>query len=156
LGPEIAAELLRQIRDGKDIPAPASLLRNIKAEAAAEHPVDSPYSILANLAHAHFWQRLWLDRLAGGRARSFTEDWQTPDPACWSDLRRDFLTGLDEAIRVASADPFEHKMKSDEIAVKTLIQIGIHDAYHLGQINLLKRQARLRDSRRRSEPKNSR
>ena len=140
------AELLRQIRDGADIPAPASLLKNITPVAAAELPEHTPYSILTNLAHAVFWQELWLDRLAGKKAKSFLQDWKTPDPSEWPALRRQFLEGLDEAIRIAESQPLDHKMKSDEVAERTLIQIAIHDAYHLGQINLLKRQARLRKS----------
>ena len=140
------AELLRQIRGGADIPAPATLLRNVTPIAAADLPDDTPYSILTNLAHAVFWQELWLDRLKGKRAKSFTQDWQIPDGSEWRTLRREFLDGLEEAIRIAESQPLDHKMKSDEVAERTLIQIAIHDAYHLGQINLLKRQARLRKS----------
>jgi hypothetical protein len=34
-------------------------------------------------------------------------------------------------------------MKSDDVAIKTLLQIAIHDTYHLGQVNLLKRALRV-------------
>ena len=54
-------------------------------------------------------------------------------------IRDQFLAGLERALEVARSDPFEHKMKSDAIAIKTLLQVVVHDSYHIGQINLLKR-----------------
>jgi uncharacterized damage-inducible protein DinB len=137
----VVVEAFRQVIEGVDIPAPESLLRNVTAEKAAIKLPSMPYSILGNLWHADFWQQIWLDRLSGKRARSFTEDWQVPDSSEWEPTRAHFLAGLEQAKETAAS--LEHKMKSDEIAIKTLLQIAIHDAYHLGQINLLKRQLRL-------------
>ncbi|MFI5384942.1 MAG: DinB family protein [Fimbriimonadales bacterium] len=136
-------EALRQVIEGADIPAPESLLRNITPERAATKLDRSPYSILTNLAHAGFWQEIWLNRIQGRRARSFTEDWKTPEPSDWPTVRAQFLKGLEKAIEIAASEPFDHKMKSDAVAIRTLLQIAIHDAYHLGQVNLLKRELRL-------------
>jgi hypothetical protein len=141
-GREAVVEALRQIIEGADIPPPRSLLSMTAKRAATKLP-EMPYSILTNLAHANFWQQLWLDRLAGKRARSFLEDWKTPPLEEWPVIREQFLTGLERAIEIARSDPFDHKMKSDAVAIKTLLQIVVHDAYHIGQINLLKRQLRL-------------
>jgi len=44
---------------------------------------------------------------------------------------------------IAASEPFEHRMKSDAEAIHMLVQIAVHGAYHLGQINLLKRELRL-------------
>ena len=137
------AKALIDIREGKDIPAPGSLLSNISAEKASIVMLGSPYSILTNLAHAVFWQDNWLGRLQGVRAKSFTQDWKVPEDSAWDEVRVAFLTGLEKAIELATKEPFEHKMRADEIAWNTLMQIVIHDSYHLGQINLLKRQLRL-------------
>ena len=134
---------LRQVRDGADIPPPGTLLKNVTPTRAALELPNSPYSILTNLAHADFWQTVWLNRLKGLPAKSFTEDWKTPDPEAWPELRQKFLQDLEEALRIAESEPFAHRMKSDEVAIFTLLQIAIHDSYHLGQINLLKRQIRL-------------
>jgi hypothetical protein len=136
-------EALRQVWEGMDIPPAESLLRNVSADSAAKKLPWMPYSILTNVAHADFWQTVWLNRLKGLRAKSFTEDWKTPPAEEWPQARASFLDGFKEAMAIAGADPFEHKMKSDEIAVRTLLQIAIHNAYHIGQVNLLKRELRL-------------
>lgn len=136
-------ELFRQIWKGDDIPAPESLLRGLNAEAAASKLPHWPYSILTNLEHADFWNRIWLDRLKGVRAQSFMKDWREPAAEEWAKVKKSFLDNFEEAMRIAASDPFEHKMKSDEVAVRTLINIAIHTSYHLGQINVLKRELRM-------------
>jgi hypothetical protein len=142
-GRAVVRELFRQIIDGTDIPAAESLLRNVTPEKAAIKLDNMPYSILTNLAHADFWQQIWLDRLHGKRARRITEDWKAPAAGEWPQVRASFLANLGRASEIAAAEGFDHRMKSDEIAIKTLLQIAIHDAYHLGQVNLLKRGLRL-------------
>lgn len=136
-------ELYRQIWEGDDIPPPASLLRNIKQETAALKLPRMPYSILTNLEHADFWQRIWLGKLNGKRAESFMKDWRMPADTEWKAVKSSFLENFREAMRIAASEPFEHKMKSDEVAVRTLLQLAIHTSYHLGQVNLLKRELRL-------------
>lgn len=138
-----AAEALRQIIIGKDIPSPRALLRNITADTAAIRLPYFPYSILTNLAHAVFWQKNWLNRLKGIRSRPFTEDWRVPPKEEWDTLRAEFLTGLQEALMLATRKPSNHKMQSDEIAARVLFEFVIHSSYHLGQINLMKRALRL-------------
>ncbi|MFY9234928.1 MAG: hypothetical protein WAO58_10785 [Fimbriimonadaceae bacterium] len=136
-------ELYRQIWEGEDIPPPASLLRNIKLETAVLKLPRMPYSILTNLEHADFWQRIWLDKLKGMRAESFMKDWRVPADTEWKAVKASFLQNFQSAMRLAASEPFEHKMKSDEVAVKTLLQLAIHSSYHLGQVNLLKRELRV-------------
>ncbi|MCH8274209.1 MAG: DinB family protein [Armatimonadetes bacterium] len=143
LSPQTVAETLTQVIEGEDIPKPKSLLRNITPEKAARKLPHMPYSILTNLAHTDFWQTLWLNKLKGLPRKSITEDWRVPNPDEWQEVRESFLAGLDEAHAIAAAQPFKHKMRSDEAAVNTLIALAIHNAYHLGQINLLKRAMRL-------------
>ncbi|HWP31670.1 MAG TPA: DinB family protein [Fimbriimonadales bacterium] len=138
-----AAEALRQIIDGKDIPSPSSLLRNITADKAAIRLPYFPYSIITNLAHAVFWQNNWLNRLKGIRSRPFTEDWRVPSKEEWDNLRAEFLSGLEEALMLATMKPPNPKMQSDEMAAKVLFELVIHTSYHLGQINLMKRALRL-------------
>lgn len=139
----ILVETLRQVWEGVDIPAPESLLRNVSIDTAAKKLPWMPYSILTNVDHADFWQTIWLNRLKGLRAKSFIEDWKVPLPEEWPSIKTSFLNGFREAMAIAASEPFEHKMKSDEVAVKTLLQIAVHNAYHLGQVNLLKRELRL-------------
>ncbi len=137
------AEALRHIIDSVDIPSPSRLLKNVKPETGAKKLDIMPYSMITNLAHAVFWQDLWLSRLKGLKARSITEDWEVPPQEQWKELCERFIAGLQEAHNIAKAKSFKHKMKSDDAACRTLLQIAIHDAYHLGQMNLIKRSLRL-------------
>jgi uncharacterized damage-inducible protein DinB len=136
-------ELFRQMEEGGDIPPARQVLSRLTPELAATKLPNWPYSILTNLAHAVFWQNNWLAHVRGERAQSFTNDWRVPDPSEFGSLRKEFLDGFAEARRIAESQPFDHKMKSDDIAIKTLMYIAIHNSYHLGQMNLLKRQLRL-------------
>ena len=45
---------------------------------------------------------------------------------------------------ICTAKPFKHKMKSKSKALRYLMNIAVHDAYHIGQINLMKRVTRSR------------
>lgn len=135
------ADLFRQLASGVDIPAPGKLLSRIRPEDAARVLPGMPYSLLTNLAHMHFWQDLWLKKIRREKLPRFLEgDWRIPEALEFHDLRAAFLSGFDEACGLAESGP------EPEIA-KTLVAIAIHDAYHLGQINLIKRALRL--SRRR-------
>ena len=131
------AEVFRQIVDGDDIPQIGHLLKRMTAEQASTSIPGVPYTILTNLEHADFWQRIWLGRLTGGKKPSFKDDWREPDPSEYETIRGSFLANLAKAHEIASSKPFDHKMKSDDVAVKTLIMIPVHDAYHIGQIKLL-------------------
>ncbi|MCH7903057.1 MAG: DinB family protein [Armatimonadetes bacterium] len=138
-----ASEMLRQIIEGVDITAPKSLLRNITKEKAALRMPAFPYSILENLWHADVWQIIWVDKLEGRRQEGIWEkNWRTPHPDEWPDVRASFLANIEKAHAIASAKPFRHKMKSKDAAVKTLVQLAIHDSYHIGQITLIKRVLR--------------
>ena len=139
----VLRELLRQIDDGYDIPKARKLLSRIKPEDAAKKLPNMPYSLITNLAHTLFWQRFWLNRLGGLPGESFTNDWRVPVASQWESLCAEFLDGFEKARSIASSRTIKHKMKNDEEAVKTLLQIAVHNSYHLGQMNLLKRALRL-------------
>ncbi|MBV6491291.1 MAG: hypothetical protein KJZ62_01085 [Fimbriimonadaceae bacterium] len=141
--------LFQQILEGWDIPTPQGLLR-IKQEDAAKQLPAHPYSALKNLAHAVFWQDLWLGQLAG-QPRPPSEfvwqnDFRDPDPSEWPTLRRRFVEGLQEARRYCQADPPALGCDSEEKAVDLLLRIAIHASYHMGQLNLLKRALRASNS----------
>jgi uncharacterized damage-inducible protein DinB len=117
------------------------MLKMTAANAAKRLP-GHPYSILENLWHAVFWQTIWLDRIEGKKAKSFMEDWQSPPVSEFPKLRAAFLANLDKARKLCAAKTFKHKMDSDEKAIKTLIAMAIHDSYHIGQMNVMKRAMR--------------
>ncbi len=134
--------VFQQIEEGWDIPTPQGLLR-VKQEDAAVTLPGMPYSIVKNLAHAVFWQDLWLGSLAGKKRPSnefvWQNDFRDPDPAEWPALRKRFVEGLRKA-REYCGDGFgKHKKKTDAEAADVLLAIAIHASYHMGQINVLKR-----------------
>lgn len=138
----LLGELFAHIIEGYDIPTPAGLLKVSEERAATKHE-GSPYSLLKNLAHAVYWQNLWLDRLQGRPTPPTMEiwkgDWQEPSPTDFKRLRQEFVEGLEMARKISTAEPFEHAMDSDEKAIDRLLRIAVHGAYHMGQMNLLKR-----------------
>jgi uncharacterized damage-inducible protein DinB len=137
-----AAEALRQVFEGADFTPPTKMLSRLTAEQAAARIPSAPYSILTLVAHADFWQRIWLARLGGEKRPSIIEDWRVPNSTEWQSLRKSWLEGMTQAIQIASRKPFEHKAKNDATAVKFLLEIALHNSYHMGQIALLKRMAR--------------
>ena len=64
----------------------------------------------------------------------------------WEETKARFLANFQRAVEIAHAEPFTHKAKSDEVAVRTLLKISNHNAYHLGQIYLLKRLLRSKEA----------
>ena len=60
----------------------------------------------------------------------------------WDAVRKSFLKNLARAHAIAKAKPFKHKMKSKDMAIRNLLNLAVHDAYHIGQITLMKRVLR--------------
>lgn len=143
--PSDLATVFDHILGGFDIPDPVSCLR-VSAAAANTSVEPLPTTIAENLAHAVMWQNFWLGALQGGRSKSgmteWNQDWRKPEPHEWSGLRAQFIEGLREARRIAASEPMDHQMASDAEAVGILTRIAVHGAYHLGQINQIKRAAR--------------
>ena len=133
------AEALRQVLEGEDFPPTRQILSRIPASQAGFLPLGSKYSMLTLVEHSAFWHRVWLGRLNGVSAPNFLSDWRIPAESEWPGVRAEFLEGLVEAHAIASGVPFVHKMRSDDGALKTLLQIAVHDAYHVGQFMMIKR-----------------
>lgn len=137
--------LLQQIQEGWDIPTPQGLLR-VKEDQAAILVEKTPYSMVKNLAHAVYWQDLWLGSLKGEPRPPEIEVWKNdfrdPDPSEWKALRARFLEGLQEARDWCGEAFGQHKKRTDQDAIDTLLAIAIHASYHMGQLNLLKRASK--------------
>ncbi len=133
------AQVFDHILEGYDIPKPEGMLKISEDQAFAELP-PIPYSFATNLQHAVLWQRFWLQKLAGGRKKSGMEEWKNdfriPDRSELKDLKREFVDGLALARSIAATEP------TDPEVIDTLVRIAVHGAYHLGQMNLMKRAAR--------------
>ena len=138
---EYLEEMIRQVIEGRDF-SPSEKLLMIDKEVAYFIPAGNMYSIATYVWHCNFWNQIWLARLLGEKRLSDNDcrrDWFVPLPADWNEVRETFLSNLNLALKIASSKPFEHKMKDDDVAAKTLCQIAVHTAYHVGQVQLLKR-----------------
>jgi hypothetical protein len=143
---EHVREALRQVVEGDDFEPPSKLLKTVKADAAVRVVAGLPYSLATNVAHADIWTRLWLARVEGKPKLNPFPDFPVVKEKDWPNVRDQFVGNLQRAYDIACAEPFEHHCKNDESAVKTLLKIAVHSAYHLGQIKLLKRALRAKQS----------
>lgn len=143
MDPTTVADLLEQIVTGEDIPQIESLLKRMNPETAVMKLENWPYSILTNLEHADYWQRIWLARIEETPKPKLTEDWRVPSADEFPSIREGFLTNLDRARRLAKSWPYGDDPQSDK-KLHTLVSLAVHDAYHIGQIKLMARIAQRR------------
>ncbi|MFM9871999.1 MAG: DinB family protein [Fimbriimonadaceae bacterium] len=124
-----------QILDGRDIPVVGSMLR-MTAKRASECKAGMPYALTDNLWHVVYWQELWLEELRGGKPppmmQVWSGDWKETEEHQFGELREKFLEGLQEARLFCKGE-----LSSEQAEI--LLRIGIHAAYHIGQLNLIKR-----------------
>lgn len=111
------------------------LLADLTAAAATRSLPGAPYSVAELLAHLRLTLRLSLD-IAAGRAGSWPEDldlWPgaPQDEAAFAALLLDLRLLLAEAGALA-ADPSGQ-------ARDVLTDLAVHNAYHWGQVALLRR-----------------
>ncbi|MBS1713848.1 MAG: DinB family protein [Armatimonadetes bacterium] len=133
------ADLFDQIIGGEDIPKIGYLLQRMSPETASRTVPGWPYSVLTNLAHADFWQQIWLARLEGKPRPKFRDDWRVPEPEEFEPVRSSFLTNLKRARQMVADWPLGHDLESDDKALHMLVSLAVHDAYHIGQIKLMAR-----------------
>ena len=156
---EHIAESLRQSLSGSPWhgPSVAALLADVTPADAAAHPVSGAHSILEVVLHLAAWTQEVGSRLRGNPpGLPAPGDWPAPagDPAAaWADARRRLdeahadLLGLVQELpaarlseRVGEAqEPWLGTNVSCAIMLTGLAQ---HDAYHGGQIAILKRALR--------------
>ena len=136
-------------------PALAELLRDVDPATAAGRPLPGAHSIWEIVLHLTAWTREVARRLQGHPAGAPPEgDWPEvgpPSAECWSAARADLAAAHAELGRALGAFP-EHRLDEPAgtpgdatpgvtyaVMLSGLLQ---HDAYHGGQIALLKKVAR--------------
>jgi len=133
-----AAIALRQIERGADFSAPSAVLKISSAMASASIP-GAGYTIAEYVAHADLWNGIWLARILGEprpKMHPHRFDWPEAPAHDWNTIRTSFLNRLKDAGSVANRDNLT------DAEMDLLMRIALHSSYHLGQIVLLKRQAR--------------
>lgn len=134
-------------------PSRASVLADITADEAARRPSAHGHSIWALVLHMRAWTREVARRLREGSPREPEEgDFPTPPPAtdaAW----RETLNGLDAAhrdllaaVRAATPARLDERMEGTDASVGGGVSYRVmlhglaqHDAYHTGQVAMLKR-----------------
>lgn len=126
-------EVFEQLAEGRDFPSPSGLLGGVSAARAERRREGMPYSLADNLAHAARWQEEWLAKFDGEKRPVGGDDWRPAEPGEYAGLRARFVEGIDRAAKLAERDDLT---PGDRVR---LVRIALHAAYHLGQMNLLKR-----------------
>ncbi|HEY1251930.1 MAG TPA: DinB family protein [Thermoanaerobaculia bacterium] len=143
-------EQLRRSLEGEAWHGPSvlELLAGVSAAQAAGHPIAGAHSIWELVLHIASDYDLVLRRLAGdGHPLTAAEDWPVcpaPTEENWSRTTRE-LAQLDEKLRRAVRDFPDERLdallvpESPWTAYTQFIGVTQHNAYHAGQIALLKR-----------------
>jgi hypothetical protein len=125
-------------------------IRGLTAEAAVWRPGPDRHSIADNVVHSAYWKYAVRRRLRGEKRRSFAlrgSDWfAIPDPlseSTWEEftiLLDNEHRSLRDAIASFPVEKLHEFPKGGKIRYISMLQgIAMHDVYHAGQIQLLKR-----------------
>jgi uncharacterized damage-inducible protein DinB len=129
-------------------PSLMDLIGDVSADHAGEHPIDGGHSIWELVLHMTAWTEITRERLAGSAKAEPTpeEDWpplSDRSPEAW----RSAVERMKEAHRELAAEVAKlgdsdliGRVPGKDHSVLTMIHgIVEHDAYHGGQIAILKR-----------------
>jgi len=136
--------LLGWLIDGHwEYAGPEAILAGLSAEAAGRRIDGLPYTIAELLAHLNWWQRTRLDLARGGELQDFTpgrDDWPPATAEDWPGLVEAFLDSCREIAPLADQPAALTRQVFDDYRVgDMLISHAGHNAYHLGQIALMRR-----------------
>ncbi|MGH9336645.1 MAG: DinB family protein [Vicinamibacteria bacterium] len=148
--------LLRRALQGDAWHGPSlqDALAGVDAGAASAHPIEGAHSIWEIVLHVGGWAREVAKRLRGGEPTTPVQgDWPTPEATteeAWAAARDELRAIHEELLSAVGAFPKERlneRVGGDRDAplgtgVSYLEMIdGVlqHDAYHTGQISLLKK-----------------
>lgn len=130
---------------------PAEALRGLEPAVAGRRPAGVEHSAWQLLEHLRLAQRDLLDY---GRAAEYTEprwpddywprDPEPPRPEAWQESADAFLADLEEACAMAADEridlaAFIPRSEGGATILGQLLLVADHNAYHLGQLVLLRR-----------------
>src|SRR2546430_245285 len=93
-------ETIKQLVEGYDFEPPGRMIADLTAEQATVRREGWPYSIAGLVAHALYWQDIWLDGIAGRpnkHKRGSKADWPHVAEEEWESVRDRFLAGMEVA-----------------------------------------------------------
>jgi hypothetical protein len=133
---------LQNLLQGTDeFTAPGRILAGLSGEQACQGALGSPHSIATLLGHMLCWQE-WL--------LGFVRDAEFPEPSAeqnfpavtpqqWPGLVQRFLDTLNEVEALATPENCARELVKERSLGYALASQASHNAYHLGQIVLLRR-----------------
>jgi uncharacterized damage-inducible protein DinB len=143
----IATRLISDLFDGDTaFVRPDRLLSDLDPAIAVAIPPYAVHSIASHVAHIAWWQRQVLYRVANPNNTQIRiagdEFPATITLEQWPDVLEDFLNGLKglQALCI-NTELLEQNYATyaDHPVSKTLLHFTLHNAYHLGQVVLLRR-----------------
>jgi len=161
---ERSSGLLRRALKGDAWHGPSleEALAGVDAFGAAAHPIESAHSIWEIVLHVSGWTREVAKRLRGGEPTPPAGgDWPSPGEVtekAWSAARDELRAAHEELLSALAAFPrerFDERVGGDRSAplgtgvtyLEMVDGILQHDAYHAGQISLLKKTGLARERR---------
>ncbi len=140
-------EAIRQLITGNDFEPPERMLADLTPEQATAVPEGFPYSIADQVGHMLFWQKRWLGRIYERtleRKRGKLGEWRAVSLEEWDTVRSAFLAGLHEAeVTAQDESELERRLWNGDTVDEILLMLALHNAYHLGQIALLRQMLKL-------------
>jgi hypothetical protein len=138
-----AAAVRELLRGGGEFVEPAGILSDLSEEQASAVPPGSPHSIAQIVSHMHFYQGSQLAGVRGGewpKPEHLDDTFAAPPAGSWPALVADFLAGIEEIARLAEEKGEATSPQRDDTSVAyDLAESALHNAYHCGQIVLLRR-----------------
>lgn len=133
----------RLLESGHAFLKPEQILENLKPEIAVHIPEQAVHSIAGHVAHMAWWQhQLLQDIELGKRQRQSGDEFpSTVSLESWETVKTDFLGSLEQMKNLCDDPALLEKtyIHTAETIGEALLDFALHNAYHLGQIVLLRR-----------------
>lgn len=117
-------------------------LENLTSSQATTKLEGWPYSIAEIVAHMLFWQLNDFETIETGVEPHVDKntDWPSVTENDWPKLKEDFLTALEKSKQMALNENLERPILENKFTVGLrMVWFTGHNAYHLGQIILMRR-----------------
>jgi uncharacterized damage-inducible protein DinB len=143
----ISPQIISDLFDGNTaFVRPDRLLSDLDPAIAVAVPPQAVHSIAAHVAHIAWWQRQVLYRVANpdnAQIRIAGDEFPAAVAVeAWPDVLENFLAGLKSLQALCESNETlmqNYGQYPDHPVNKTLFHFALHNAYHLGQVVLLRR-----------------
>jgi len=155
-GEQIAVVLHQALNgDAWHGPSLREILDGVTMEQAMQRPIPAAHNIWEIVLHITSWANIARRRITGGQAEPFeNEDWPPTGPFSeenWTKARDALFESHERLIEVvaglSAADVAKNVPQGKRTIANMLHGLAQHDAYHGGQISLLKKAVTLNHRR---------